>query len=402
MVNSTSNDNCPPYLFVDTPETLERAIAVVSGQPRVALDTEADSLHHYYEKLCLIQLTADGHNFLIDPLAGLDLTRFFESIQDKKLIIHGADYDLRLLRRHCGFTPTRIFDTAIAAQILGYKAFGLGALIERHFGVTLAKSSQRADWSRRPLTDKMLEYAVNDTCRLMQLADILEAELKEAGRVEWRRQACQRLIEDASIDREVDPNGRWRIQGWRKLQGRQVSLLKAAWEWRDNEAKKSDRPSFKILGNDVLLEMAIWVDANPSRDIREFPHLSRLLHGRRLETLRRALKQGLHQEGEDWQRPPVVSRGKRPDPAAMQAVERLRKARNSIAETLQLDPGVLAPNWSLSAIALASPSSVDSLREAGNLMPWQSEAVGETFLGILRQQPVESESEAEISETVAP
>jgi len=374
---------CPRFQYVDRPEALADVVRAVAGQSRIAIDTEADSLHHYYEKLCLMQLSADSQHFLIDPLAGLNLAPLFEALKGKKLILHGADYDLRLMRRTFNFVPDRIYDTAIAAQILGYKAFGLGALIERHFNVVLPKGSQRADWSRRPLTDKMTEYAVNDTCRLVELADRLEAELKLAGRVEWRRQSCQRMIDDSMMDREVDPDQRWRIQGWRKLQNRQVPLLRAVWEWRDCEAQKSDRPPFKILGNEHLLQLAVWADANPTADVREFPHANRLFHGRRLETLRRSIKQALQLRRDEWPKPPL-SRGCRPDPAVVQATERLRKARNAIAETLQLDPGVLAPNWSLAAISAAGPSSIDDLRDSGRLMPWQAEAVGEIFLDVLQ------------------
>lgn len=383
MSINTSSSGRPSFLYVDTADSLRVVEEAVADQLRVALDTEADSLHHYYEKLCLIQLSVNDRHFIIDPLAGVDLQPLFTALAGKKLLIHGADYDLRLLRRTYGFVPARIYDSAIAAQMLGYKAFGLGALIERHFGVVLPKSSQRADWSRRPLTDKMLEYAVNDTLYLSALSELLDAELKDLGRVEWRRQACERLIRDSAKDRSVDHENRWRVQGWKNLQGRQAALLRAIWEWRESEAQKADRPTFKILSNESLIEIAIWADQNASLDIREMPHASRLFHGRRLETLRRTIKQTLHADRDTWPKP-LVTKGTRPDPMVLQAVERLRKARNDLAATLQLDPGVLAPNWSLSSIAAAQPISIDELRESGNLLPWQAEAVGETFMEVLR------------------
>lgn len=382
MPTHSLNGSCPPFLYVDRPELLGKAVDAVRGQARVAIDTEADSLHHYFEKLCLIQISTSDKHFLVDPLSSLDLTSLFEALTGPKLVLHGADYDLRLLRKTFGFTPVRIYDSAIAAQLLGYKAFGLAALVERHFGVVIPKSSQRADWSRRPLTNRMTEYAVNDTARLLELAELLDAELKELGRVEWRRQACQRLIEDSAVDRQVDPDSRWRIHGWRKLKGRQVPLLKALWEWREAEAQRADRPTFKILGNEPLLHLAVWADENPTKDLREFPRATRLFHGRRLEALKRAVKSALHLDPDEWPKPPV-SRGTRPEPSVVQGMERLRKARNAAAEALNLDPGVLAPNWSLSAIAAASPDSEEELREAGRLLPWQAEAVGETFLEVL-------------------
>ncbi len=384
-MENTSPNPSPHFLFIDRQGLLDTVLHALKHEPRIAMDTEADSLHHYYEKLCLIQITAANRHFLLDPLAGLNLQPLFELLQSKKIVFHGADYDLRLLRRTYNFIPARIYDTAVAAQLLGYKAFGLAALIERHFGVVIPKTSQRADWSRRPLTDKMLEYAVNDTCRLLELADILDAELRELGRVEWRRQSTERLIVDTATDREVDHGERWRIHGWRRLHGRQVAILRALWEWRESEGQKYDRPTFKIMGNDLLLDLAVWADENPGKDLREFPHATRMFHGPRFETLKRAIRSAMQLSPQEWPKPPQNKGNGRPDPSVVQRAERLRKTRNSIAETLQLDPGVLAPNWAIAAISSAAPESVQSLGALGHLLPWQAEAVGEAFLQALHE-----------------
>ncbi|MCX7016780.1 MAG: ribonuclease D, partial [Candidatus Sumerlaeota bacterium] len=188
----------PPHSYIDRSAALQRILPDLEKADRLAVDTEADSLHHYFEKVCLMQISSPSrHNYIIDPLAGFDLGPLLNILSAKLLVIHGADYDLRLLRRTFGFSADALYDTSIAAQILGYPAFGLSALMERHFRLAMPKTSQRADWSRRPLTLDMLAYAVNDTAHLLRLADLLEGELRAAGRSAWREQTCRRLIEDA-------------------------------------------------------------------------------------------------------------------------------------------------------------------------------------------------------------
>ena len=279
--------------------------------------------------------------------------------------------------------PSRIYDTAAAAQLLGCAAFGLSALLQRHFGVELPKSSQRADWSCRPLTPKMLAYAVNDTVHLLNLADRLEAELREKGRAEWRRQACRRALEDAAVDREVDPGERWRIRGWRSLEGPQLALLRELWRWREDQARRSDRPPFKVLGNEALLELAVWAHAHPAAEAEGFPRLPRNLRGSRLAALSRAIKKGRSLPESAWPGIPK-SAGKRADASVSLRAGTLREARNSIAAALAIDPGVLTPNAAVLAIAEAAPRDLHHLREAGGLLPWQAEAVGQAFLEILR------------------
>ena len=187
----------------------------LAGAERIAVDTEADSLHCYFEKLCLIQISVPDCDALVDPLAGFSLDPLFGVFATKLLVFHGADYDLRLLRRSEQFGVREIFDTMIAARLTGITEFNLGALVQKFFGVTLPKGSQKANWARRPLTQQMSEYALNDTRYLLRLADKLEAELRALGRWEWFEQSCAKAVRTSQSTRERDLENAWRITGAR-------------------------------------------------------------------------------------------------------------------------------------------------------------------------------------------
>ena len=175
---------------------------------RVAVDTEADSLHCYFEKLCLIQLTFDGQDHLVDPLATIDLQPLCTALADREIVLQGMDFDLRLLRRTYNLAVSEVFDTVIAARMLGLKEFSLAALVQQYFDVTLAKGSQKANWARRPLPPAMEAYAKNDTHFLLPLAEKMEEQMQTLGRMEWFRQSCQRALEQTLVSREKPDNDR--------------------------------------------------------------------------------------------------------------------------------------------------------------------------------------------------
>ena len=216
---------------------------------RIAVDTEADSLHCYFEKLCLIQLTFDGEDLLVDPLAPVDLQPLCTVLAEKEIVLQGMDFDLRLLRRTFDLPVRDVFDTVIAARMLGLREFSYAALVQQYFGVTLAKGSQKANWARRPLPPAMEAYAKNDTHFLLPLAAKMEEEMQALDRMEWFRQSCQRAIEQTMVSRERDPEEAWRITGSGTLPAQTCAVLRAIWQWRDREAQQADRPSFHILQN---------------------------------------------------------------------------------------------------------------------------------------------------------
>src|SRR5437762_10419186 len=221
--------------MIQTDSQLADLLRRLEPHDRIAVDTEADSLHCYYEKLCLIQLSFAGNDYLIDPLADFDLAPLAHALTEREIVLQGADFDLRLLRRSLNFVATRIFDTVIAARLLGIREFSFSALVERFFGIVLSKGSQKANWAQRPLPRHMAEYAMNDTRYLLPLAEKLEAGLRERGRLDWFRQSCERALEQAAIQRSRDDDEPWRISGAGKLGGRACAVLRELWQWREKE-----------------------------------------------------------------------------------------------------------------------------------------------------------------------
>ena len=375
--------------FIATDCRLTELLKKVDAADRIALDTEADSLHSYREKLCLLQIsvpavasiddagpdveTGSGtrdqrsrlqHDVIVDPLADLDLQPLRRALEDREIVLHGGDYDLRMLRRGLNFTAQRIFDTMIAARLLGVREFSLAALVKGYFGVELPKGSQKADWAKRPLPARMAEYAINDVRYLLSLAEKLEAELDRHQRRDWLRQSCQRAIEQAAVARVRKQDEFWRIRGSGSLEGRPAAVLRALWQWREKEAEMVDRPPFHILQNEKLVDAAVGF---ASGSVPDYKHFS----SRRRRAFREAARIALAAPESDW---PVLPRrfGTRPSAQTVRRTEELRRRRDKSAEELGLEPSFIAPRHTLEAIA------TDQARTASLLVPWQRELLGVT------------------------
>jgi ribonuclease D len=343
--------------LISSADQLNQLISSLEGRDRVAVDTEADSLHCYREKLCMLQLSLPDGDFLIDPLAENDLTGLAGALAQKEIVLHGADYDLRLLRRALNFQPMRLFDTVIAARLIGVRQFSYAALVEKYFGIGLAKGSQKANWALRPLSPKMEEYARNDTHYLLPLAQKLEHELIERDRFAWFQQSCERAILSAATDRERDAEEAWRIRGAGLIRGREAAILRALWHWRDREAERFDRPSFHILRNDQLIEIA---QAASRGEMPQFRHFSE----RRAQDFRTAINSALELKEEDWPET-RKRRGERPTREMERAAEAMRKRRDQAAAELKIEPSFIAPRATIDAIA------ADGARAEQLLAPWQ-------------------------------
>ena len=278
-------------------------------------------------------------------------------LANKEIVLQGADFDLRLLRRSMNFVATRIFDTVIAARLLGIRAFSLSALVERFFGITLAKGSQKANWAQRPLPEHMAEYAVNDTHYLLPLAEKLEAALQERGRLEWFRQSCQRALEQTFVQRVRDEDEAWRISGSGKMDRQAAAILRELWQWREKEAQAVDRPAFHILQNHLLLQAAEAFAAGEALDFRHFSE-------RRRREFRAAGERGLHLPESAWpdRRPRLRSRS---TPQVEKAAEELRRRRDAVADQHGLEPSFIAPRGALDAVA------ADQSQSTTLLAPWQ-------------------------------
>jgi ribonuclease D len=235
----------PNVSVVDASAALDRLVAHLASRPGepISLDTEADSFHHYFEKTCLLQLGHGADAAIVDPLKGLDLAPLLKELSGRRLLFHAADYDLRLLWRGYGFRAKAIFDTMIAAQLLGEPELGLAALLQKRAGVTLDKAHQRADWSERPLSEDMVLYAAKDVLHLPELAASLEADLQAKGRLHWHEEECVRLVALEIADREADPENDWRIKGTNALSSKERAFVRAFFFARDRRARETDRPS---------------------------------------------------------------------------------------------------------------------------------------------------------------
>jgi len=341
---------------------LAELLPQIESVDRVAVDTEADSLHCYREKLCLLQVSLPGRDYIVDPLADVDFAPLGTALERKEIVLHGADFDLRLLRRGLNFTAQRIFDTVLAARLLGIREFSLAALVKRYFGVELGKGSQKANWARRPLSARMLEYAMNDTHYLLALVERLESQLKQFDRIDWLRQSCQRAVEQAAVERARDKDELWRIRGSGLLRGRAAAVLRALWQWREKEAETADRPPFHILQNHELLNAAANFASEKLPDYRHFS-------SRRRQAFREAAQNALQLSQEEW---PVSLRrfGTRPSTGMIARTEELRRRRDRGARELDLEPAFIASRSTLEAIA-ADETCATTL-----LVPWQRELIG--------------------------
>ncbi|MBE2214268.1 MAG: HRDC domain-containing protein [Opitutaceae bacterium] len=352
------------FTYVDTQDGLAGLLDHLQGQTLIAIDTEADNLHHYETRVCLIQVSAGGRQFIVDPLAGIDLAPFFDLLAQKSLLMHGSDYDLRLLWDLTKFRPAEVFDTMLAAQLIGRERIGLASLLEEYLGIHHPKDSQKADWSRRPLPPKMLNYAAGDVAHLFEIHRILTDELTRLGRLDWHRQKCRWQIDVATVGFPEENVHAWRIGPSRGMSPRALAALYELWHWREAEAKRLDRPPFKVMSNDYLAKLALAVADGSHREVYE-----RLPNGLRrgpsrglLETLERGL------ERDPKSLPRRDTRGPRPDPLDAEELarqDRIKSHRDKVAHELQIDATLIASRSQIAQLCRA-PAEADKV-----LQPWQ-------------------------------
>ncbi len=359
--NSTGIDLSTLPKVIETDGALADFSSVLSQASLVAVDTEADSLHCYKEKLCLIQISIPGLDEIIDPLAPISMEPLAEALRDKEMIVQGADFDLRMLRR-ANISVAGVFDTLIASKLIGEKDVGYGALVKNFLGIELAKGSQKANWAQRPLPPIMLDYARNDTRYLLPLRDLLLAKLQEFGREEWFRQSCRQAWQQAAVDRERDPDDQWRITGSGALRGRAAAILRAIWQWRDKEAEVRDRPTFHILQNSKMIETATAIDTGKPIYLSE-------LRGSRGQRFDDAVRAALDLPESEWPQRPVAIRHRWTE-AQEKEFDRLKEVRDKKAAELNLDPSLLGSRVALETIARSPESASETL------LPWQLELLG--------------------------
>jgi ribonuclease D len=366
------------------PDAAARLFSEISPSRELAVDTEGASFHRFVDRIYLLQLSTRGHNAILDPLA-LDATMLAPlgaMLEDASVekVFHDADYDLRLLQNDYGWHVRHIFDTRVAAQLLGLQSFGLAALLDRYFGVKLDKKHQRADWSMRPLSDDMLRYAAQDTEHLLELRDRIRDELSEKGRLEWAREEFLRL--EGTRWPEDDGSGAFlRIKGARDLSRRELAVLRELVPWRDGVARGMDRATFRVIGNEQLLDIARAQPATRD-DLSRMKGISRQVQQDQAEEIFAAIRRAAAVPEAELPKFPRSARWDK-DPAFDTRVAALKTVRDQEAQRLGLDPGVLGARERLEAVARRNPKTREELAEIPELRRWQIEVLGAGFLAAL-------------------
>ncbi|HEU4722084.1 MAG TPA: ribonuclease D [Gemmatimonadaceae bacterium] len=374
--------NAASFEYLDTVADVEKFTTEIAATREIALDTEGASFHRFVDRVYLLQLSTRDRHAVIDPLpigAPPGLGGLLED-PSVEVVFHDADYDLRLLKQDYGWHVRTIFDTRIAAQLLGYTAFGLAALLERFFDVKLDKKHQRADWSMRPLTRDMLDYAAQDTRWLLQLRDHMAAELERMGRTAWAREEFA-LLEGTRWADDEPGTSYLRMKGARDLTRRELAVLRELVPWRDTVARQMDRATFRVLGNEQLLEIA-RVQPRTKEALGKIKGMPRAILEQRGADLLDAVSRALAVSDAELPKYPRAARWDR-DPDFDARVSALKTARDAAAKRLSLDPGVLCSRDRLEAVARRNPTSVEEVAEVPELRRWQVAELGADFVRAL-------------------
>ncbi len=368
----TQHPKISGYRLVDQPGQLAPLFAAIDEVGEVVMDTEADNMYRFRVRVCLLQFYVRGEVFLVDAVAPLDLGSLWPRLEKKHLVMHGSDFDLRLLHDLCGFRATSLFDTVLAAQLLGRGRIGLASLIEDNFGVKLDKDGQKANWSRRPITTKLLDYAALDVWYLPALRDMLTRELKRLGRLEWMDQQCRAQIEAGTTGFAPPDDNDWRIGKSERLHARGQGVLHAVWHWRQEQAQRLDTPPFKVCSNEFLVRLATAADEGaPEESILNGVNLGKR-HPRLIGSLAAAVHQGLKKDPHTLPRRPGRDPNHSPlTQAEIALLDRIKEDRDKIAAKISIEPTLIANRSQLSQIA-RSPRSLGDI-----LLPWQASLLAE-------------------------
>lgn len=371
--------------LIETVAELGALAARLARETLLAVDTEAASFHRYHDRVYLLQVSTRSETWVVDPLAVGTLAPIAEPLADPaiEVVFHDADYDLRLLDREYGFGATNLFDTRVAAQLLNEPGIGLAALLEKYAGVKLDKRFQRADWSARPLSAPMLEYAASDTRHLPGLRDILRERLVALGRLDWAEEEFAHLSQVRGTPVEGAEPGWLRMKGARALRGRELAVLRELWTWREATAQRADRATFRILNNEPMLTMAKQPPTDPAA-LRAIQGIGAEQAERRGREILAAVRRALEIPDAELPRPERQLR-RRPEPAFEARLERLKSVRNQLAAKYELAPGVLCPNGTLEAIALVNPGTVEELAGIREIRRWQVREIGAELLQAVKE-----------------
>jgi ribonuclease D len=374
-----TRDSCE---IIDTFDDLKNLARTIKNEKTIGVDLEADSMYHFKEKVCLIQLATRNINAVIDPLQIEDLSPLKPIFKNRELrkIFHGADYDVRSLYRDFNISINNLFDTELA--ILGYSETSLEAVLKNKFDVALDKKFQRKDWSKRPLPKEMISYAAKDARYLLPLAKELTEELIKSGRQRWVQEECDYL---SKVRANADGTGSLYLsfKGAGKLDSRSLAVLEALLQYRRKMAQKKDRPLFRIFGSRSLLDLAEKKPLNPEQleKTRALSSKQISMYGRGVLT---AIKQAMQIEPDDL---PVYPRQKSPRVPLVVAgrIKALRNWRDAQAEKLVLDPALICTKALMSAIAQQKPLGQSDLNSIKEMKNWQKKEFGQDIVKVMKQ-----------------
>lgn len=368
----------------DTLPDLNRVLKSVESEKRIGFDLEADSMYHFSEKVCLVQVASKNDAFVIDTvkLRDLSLLKPLFMNEDIMKIFHGADYDVRSLFRDFGIEIRNLFDTELASRFLGVKETGLDAVLKNRFGVTLEKKYQKKDWSERPISADMLHYALNDVIHLVGLSEILEKELEAAGRISWVKEECEILSRVRPPEDDKGPLF-LKFKGAGRLKSRNLAVLEALLQFRLESARKKDRPLFKIMGNDSILKLAETCPESPEKMVETGALTLKQadIYGRSLnEIIKKALKTPADLL-------PVYPRKKTAaiSEKASKRIDLIRKWRDKKAKRLGIEPGLLLNKSLVNLLGVRHPASAGDMDEITDMKNWQKSEFGEEIIGILKR-----------------
>jgi ribonuclease D len=376
---STALNAEPLYFYISHATALSDLAGKLSAVSKVAVDIEADSFHHYYPKVCLIQLGFDGNNFIVDPLAGLDLSCLLKELKTKNLIFHDSGYDLRMLKQSFGFEPEgEIFDTMLAGKLLKIEPLNLAGMLLTVLNVSISKSNQKADWSKRPLPESLLRYAAMDTHHLLELAEKLEHQLREQNQTGWHQQMCRHSVQAAmNHTRTSNPEKDWRIKGSSRLTPRQMAFLKQLWLWREKQAQHADLPPFRIFLNERLVTLAVHAESQTKLDFDALCRDIKYCKGQRLSALCKAIKKAFEQEPSQWPKTKTFSRTPRPDKQFLVRMEKIREVCKKIAEQNNLSVELILSRATIGKLAQAGLEGLDEMVREDSILPWQADLLRE-------------------------
>ncbi len=380
----TSPESAPPqYRWIATDEGFRGILGQLDSACRLAVDIEADSLYHYFEKVCLIQISTDEETFILDPLASSDLHPLAPIMSNPTVekVFHAANYDVSCLHRDYGFKFINIFDTHLAAQFAGYEFLGLSPLMEKLLGISHSKRRQRDDWSKRPLETGQLEYAAMDTHHLLRLRDILEEQLIEKGRLSWVKEEFEAAAGAEMPEKEFDTEGFRRIKGSRDLTLRQLAVLRSLYILRDRYARQMDTPPFKVMNNSVLLDIA-QRPPHSAQEMFKRPGISYRVARRFATEILRTIEKALA-EDISYLEMPARPPWKPPSRDAKLRLENLRLWRQAKAKELGLHVGVVFPGNLLEHLSVYPPPEIDALCAVAGMRKWRAREFGEEILRIL-------------------